>query len=50
MNIKQALLKNNLTQKQAADICGVSLRTVQYWCTKNKMPLYAYKLLKLLDI
>ena len=36
LDIKTLMFKNNIRQKEFADFCGISLRSVTYYFDKNK--------------
>lgn len=48
MTVKEQIQSLKMTQKKFADVCGCSLRSVQYWVQKDKMPKLAHTILKLL--
>jgi len=51
MNTTRTLIKSlNLTQKQLADDLGVHLRTVQRWCTRDKFPAWALRIICKLSV
>ena len=47
LNIK--LKKINLTQKEFAEILGISKTTISKWKTKNKAPKYAFIVIDYLE-
>lgn len=48
-DIKKFRERKNLTQKQLAEVCGVTLRTVQNWEAGKTIPNNIVKLLQTLD-
>lgn len=49
MDVKNLREKFNLTQQELADLCGVTLRTVQNWEMGKPIPTAMLKLLKVVE-
>lgn len=49
-DIKQIRERNNLTQKQLSELCGVTLRTVQNWEANKMVPEAIMKYLQTLEL
>lgn len=49
-DIKQIRERNNLTQKQLSELCGVTLRTVQNWEANKTVPEAIMKYLQTLEL
>ena len=49
MDVKNLREKFSLTQQELADLCGVTLRTVQNWETGKPIPASMVKLLKVVE-
>lgn len=47
MTTKEFIKYIGLTQREFAELCGVSLRMVQYWCQWDWLPDYAHKILEM---
>ena len=49
MTVKEYIQSLNMTQKQVAKLCGCSLRSVQYWIQKDRMPAVVTTLLNIIE-